>query len=57
MSTKVKPFPRFDRLERVVHWCNATLFLVLLLTGASLYAAQRPESWAIKPRAKQTREL
>ena len=38
MSTKVKPFPRFDRLERVVHWCNATLFLVLLLTGASLYA-------------------
>ncbi|MDP9332376.1 MAG: cytochrome b/b6 domain-containing protein [Actinomycetota bacterium] len=38
MSVKTKPFPRFDRLERVVHWCNATLFLVLLLTGASLYA-------------------
>jgi len=29
--------PRFDRLERVVHWSNATLFLVLLGTGASLY--------------------
>jgi formate dehydrogenase subunit gamma len=38
VSAKIKPFPRFDRLERVVHWCNATLFLVLLLTGASLYA-------------------
>ena len=38
MSAKKRPFPRFDRLERVVHWCNATLFLVLLLTGASLYA-------------------
>jgi formate dehydrogenase subunit gamma len=39
VSTKVKRFPRFDRLERAVHWCNATLFLVLLLTGASLYAS------------------
>lgn len=29
---------RFDRLERMVHWCNATLFAVLLLTGAALYA-------------------
>jgi formate dehydrogenase subunit gamma len=38
VSSKVKRFPRFDRLERAVHWCNATLFLVLLLTGASLYA-------------------
>jgi formate dehydrogenase subunit gamma len=28
---------RFDRVERAVHWCNATLFLVLLFTGASLY--------------------
>ena len=26
-------FPRFDRVERVVHWCNATLFLVLLVHG------------------------
>jgi formate dehydrogenase subunit gamma len=30
--------PRFDRLERVVHWCTATLMLILLLTGFSLYA-------------------
>jgi formate dehydrogenase subunit gamma len=30
---------RFDRTERIVHWCNATLFLVLLFTGASLYVA------------------
>ncbi len=30
-------FARFDRVERAVHWCNATLFLVLLGTGASLY--------------------
>jgi formate dehydrogenase subunit gamma len=29
---------RFDRVERVVHWCNATLFGVLLFTGAALYA-------------------
>jgi formate dehydrogenase subunit gamma len=30
--------PRFDRTERVVHWCNAILFLTLLATGAALYA-------------------
>jgi formate dehydrogenase subunit gamma len=29
---------RFDAVERVVHWCNATLFFVLLFTGAALYA-------------------
>ena len=29
--------PRFDRTERIVHWCNATLFLTLVFTGASLY--------------------
>jgi formate dehydrogenase subunit gamma len=29
---------RFDRLERAVHWCNATLFGVVMLTGAALYA-------------------
>jgi formate dehydrogenase subunit gamma len=28
---------RFDRIERVVHWANATLFLVLVTTGATLY--------------------
>jgi formate dehydrogenase subunit gamma len=30
-------FPRFDRAERMIHWANATLFLILLFTGASLY--------------------
>jgi formate dehydrogenase subunit gamma len=29
--------PRFDRVERAVHWTNATLFLVLLLTGFTLW--------------------
>jgi formate dehydrogenase subunit gamma len=28
---------RFDGVERVVHWVNATLFLVLIVTGAALY--------------------
>ena len=28
---------RFDRVERVVHWTNATLVLVLLATGSALY--------------------
>lgn len=28
---------RFDRLERTVHWVNATLFLILIATGAALY--------------------
>lgn len=28
---------RFDRLERVLHWVNATLFGVLMFTGACLY--------------------
>ena len=39
-STSTQQFPRFDRVERAVHWCNATLFLVLLATGASLYFPQ-----------------
>jgi len=30
--------PRFGRAERIVHWCSATLFLVLIATGAALYA-------------------
>ena len=30
-------WPRFDRVERYVHWANATLFLTLIATGASLY--------------------
>ena len=29
---------RFDRVERTVHWINATLFGTLMLTGAALYA-------------------
>ena len=29
--------PRFDRVERVAHWCTATLMLILLATGFSLY--------------------
>lgn len=28
---------RFDAIERVVHWVNATLFLTLLTSGAALY--------------------
>jgi formate dehydrogenase gamma subunit len=28
---------RFDRVERAVHWANATLFAVLVATGAALY--------------------
>lgn len=39
-SAGARRIPRFDRVERLVHWCNATLFLVLLATGASLYFAQ-----------------
>jgi formate dehydrogenase subunit gamma len=29
---------RFERTERIVHWCTATLFLTLMATGAALYA-------------------
>lgn len=29
--------PRFDGLERALHWVNATLFLVLMATAATLY--------------------
>jgi formate dehydrogenase subunit gamma len=31
------PLPRFDRVERIVHWTTATLMLTLLATGFSLY--------------------
>jgi formate dehydrogenase subunit gamma len=37
-DTAERPVLRFDRVERVVHWVNATLFAVLMLTGAALYA-------------------
>jgi len=30
---------RFDRVERAVHWTNAILFAVLVVTGAALYFA------------------
>jgi formate dehydrogenase subunit gamma len=30
--------PRFNRVERYAHWCTATLMLILLFTGFSLYA-------------------
>jgi formate dehydrogenase subunit gamma len=30
---------RFDRVERAVHWANAVLFAVLIVTGAALYFA------------------
>ena len=29
---------RFDRTERIIHWTTASLFFVLMLTGAALYA-------------------
>lgn len=29
--------PRFDRVERGLHWVNASLFFVLMATGAVLY--------------------
>ncbi len=32
------PLLRFDKVERLVHWANATLFATLMLTGAALYA-------------------
>ena len=32
-----RTLPRFDRVERVAHWCTATLMLMLLFTGFSLY--------------------
>src|SRR5689334_22854822 len=40
MSIAVEPsrLPRFDRVERYAHWCTATLMIVLLFTGFSLYA-------------------
>src|SRR4051794_32578059 len=28
---------RFDRVERYIHWANATLFGVMVATGATLY--------------------
>src|SRR5688500_1103019 len=33
----VKMLTRFDRIERVLHWVNALLFLVLIVTAGMLY--------------------
>ncbi len=33
-----QPILRFDRVERTLHWVNATLFGLLMITGAALYA-------------------
>jgi formate dehydrogenase subunit gamma len=36
MATSSRRILRFDRTERYLHWTNATLFLILLATGAAL---------------------
>jgi formate dehydrogenase subunit gamma len=36
-QSKQRVLLRFDRVERTVHWVNASLFLVLIVTGAALY--------------------
>ena len=38
LRTPTPDLLRFDRIERIVHWTTATLFVILMLTGASLYA-------------------
>ena len=37
---------RFDRAERWLHWSNATLFLVLLATGMTLYVPAAVRAWS-----------
>jgi formate dehydrogenase gamma subunit len=36
-KSKQRVVLRFDRVERAVHWVNAALFLILIVTGAALY--------------------
>jgi formate dehydrogenase subunit gamma len=36
-QSKQRVVLRFDRVERAVHWVNAALFLILIVTGAALY--------------------
>ena len=36
-QSKQRVVLRFDRVERAVHWVNASLFLILIATGAALY--------------------
>src|SRR5437879_4609068 len=38
VSTSATPaLTRFDRVERLVHWTNAALFAVVMITAAALY--------------------
>lgn len=37
-TVREPPLLRFDRVERTLHWVNASLFGTLMLTGAALYA-------------------
>jgi formate dehydrogenase subunit gamma len=34
------PILRFDRVERITHWVNAALFVIVMLTGSILYIGQ-----------------
>jgi formate dehydrogenase subunit gamma len=36
-QSKQRALLRFDRVERTVHWLNASLFLILIATGTALY--------------------
>ena len=36
-QSKQRGVLRFDRVERTVHWLNASLFLILIATGTALY--------------------
>lgn len=36
-QSKRRAVLRFDRVERAVHWVNASLFLILIATGTALY--------------------
>ncbi|MDQ6784279.1 MAG: cytochrome b/b6 domain-containing protein [Actinomycetota bacterium] len=36
-SRRLRTFLRFDKVERTVHWVNAALFGILIVTGAALY--------------------
>lgn len=36
-QSKQRAVLRFDRVERAVHWLNASLFLILIATGTALY--------------------
>jgi hypothetical protein len=44
-SPSTRCVPRFDRVERVVHWITATLMLTLLATG-SVSTSARCRRWS-----------